>query len=238
MNDKLFEKTIIWNGDSICAGKHFDDSKEDDGWAGRIAKRHSMTYKNYAIGGGTIAEKVKLGEKTYHSISGTLDTMKEEFPVADYVIIEGGTNDADMFDVELSTPERKGTFTEGDFSGNYDRETFCGALESVFYRATKYWKGAKIGYIVAHKMGPAPGDLVRRREYFDLAVAICKKWGIPYIDLWQTAYLNPMLEWMYDPSKNADGNVECGSFYADGQHLTAKGYDFLADIIDPWLETL
>ena len=41
-----------------------------------------------------------------------------------------------------------------------------------------------------------------------------------------------------DTAKNTDGNVEAGSFYADGQHLTAKGYDLLTDIIDPWLNSL
>ena len=63
--------------------------------------------------------------------------------------------------------------------------------------------------------------------------------GHSYLDLWEQSYLNPLLEWMYDSSKNTDGNVEAGSFYADGQHLTAKGYDLLlTDIIDPWLNSL
>ena len=179
MNSKLYGKTIIWNGDSICAGKHFDDTKEADAWAGRIAEKYSMTYKNYAVGGGTIAENVILGNKTYHSVSGTLDIMKKEFPNADYVIIEGGTNDADLFDAEIRTPERIGSFSPDDYSGNYDRNTFCGALESCFYRVTQYWKGAKIGYVVAHKMGPKPSDLPRRRKYFEKAIEICKKWGVP-----------------------------------------------------------
>ena len=161
--------------------------------------------------------------------------MKEENKAA----LTGSLNNpAEALSAVAKSAEPAVEFDPADFSGNYDRETFCGGLESIFYRATKYWKGAKIGYIVAHKMGPKADDLVRRREYFETAIAICKKWGIPYIDLWERSYLNPMLEWMYDPTKNADGNVECGSFYADGQHLTAKGYDLLADIIDPWLETL
>ena len=238
MNSKLYGKTIIWNGDSICAGKYFGDTKETDAWAGRLAKKYSMTYKNYSIGGGTITENVVRNGKPHHSISGTLELMKEEFPTADYVIIEGGTNDADLFDLELPAPERFGSFTADDYSGNYDKDTFCGALESIFYRATSYWKGAKIGYIVAHKMGPLPTDLPRRRRYFDTAIAICKKWGIPYIDLWECCYLNPLLPWMYDPSKKPDQNVEAGSFYADGQHLTAKGYDLVTDILDPWLNSL
>ena len=43
---------------------------------------------------------------------------------------------------------------------------------------------------------------------------------------------------MYDNEKTPDENVALGSFYADGQHLTAKGYELTADIIDSWIKTL
>ena len=244
MLDRLENKTLIWNGDSICAGKSADDSREMPAWAGRIARLHEgVVFKNYAIGGGTVAENPPaMGTgKERHSVSATLDRMYEEYPNADYILFEGGTNDADLF-TEHGTPERQGSFDAADFSGNYDRDTFCGALESVFYRATKYWKGKKIGYIVAHKMGDRrPGftaELNPRRAYFEQAIAICKKWGIPYVDLWEGCYLNPKLPWMYDPEKDGMGNAEAGSLYADGQHLTAAGYDVTASVIDAWLQTL
>lgn len=244
MSDRLKNTVIIWNGDSICQGKSADDSREMPAWAGRIARKHEgVVCKNYAVGGGTVAENpppMRTG-KERHSVSATLDSMYEEYPNADYILFEGGTNDADLF-AEHGTPERLGSFDDADFSGNYDRDTFCGALESVFYRATRYWKGKKIGYIVAHKMGARrPGftaELNGRRKYFEQAIAICKKWGIPYIDLWECCYLNPKLPWMYDPEKDAMENAAAGSFYADGQHLTSAGYDLTADIIDAWLQTL
>ena len=244
--NKLYGKTIIWNGDSICAGKAFDDSKDDDAWAGRIARKNLMIYKNYAIGGGTIAENVMFASKgtLRHSISATLDTMYEEYPDADYVIIEGGTNDADLLGnfIRGTDTARFGVFDPCNFSGEYDRDTFSGALESVFFRATRYWSGKKIAFIVAHKMGAHLGGFTsetnNRRIYFERAIEICKKWGIPYLDLWESSYLNPKLKWMYDNEKTPDANVEAGSFYADGQHLTAKGYELTADIIDSWLKTL
>ena len=244
MLDQLKNAVIIWNGDSICAGKGFDDTKEMDAWAGRIAAKHQgMIYKNYAVGGGTVSENLPLmaSGKRRHSVSETLDRMYEEYPNADYILIEGGTNDADLFE-ELGVPERLGSFDVADFSGTYDRDTFCGALESIFYRATKYWKGKKIGYIVAHKMGATragfTAELNGRRAYFEQAIAICRKWGIPYLDLWECCYLNPKLPWMYDREKSSEENVKAGSLYADGQHLTAAGYDLTASIIDGWLSTL
>ena len=244
MMNQLDNKIIIWNGDSICAGKGFDDTKELDAWAGRIAAMHSgVTYKNYAVGGGTVAENSPAfaSGKRRHSVSETLAQMHEEFPNADYILFEGGTNDADLF-TENEMPERLGSMDITDFSGNYDRDTFCGALESIFYRATSYWKGKKIAYIVAHKMGcDAAGytaELSHRRAYFEAAIGICRKWGIPYLDLWDVCYLNPKLPWMYDRSKNGMENATAGSLYADGQHLTAAGYDLTAGIIHSWLLTL
>ena len=88
MENKLFGKTIIWNGDSICQG-----SRHTGNWATRIAEKNSMTYKNYAVGGGTIAEDLPPMNdgRIRHSVSASIDLMYEECPNADYIIIEGGT---------------------------------------------------------------------------------------------------------------------------------------------------
>ena len=238
MENKLYEKKIIWNGDSICAG-----SKQTGNWATRIADNCGAECINYAVGGGTVAEglpKMKSGADR-HSVSATLDKMYAEHPDADYVIFDGGTNDADLlgnvFDMDKSN--RLGSFEPYNYDGNYDVTTFCGALESVFYRATKYWTGKKIGFIVAQKMGMHRREFSNRRFYFDEAVEICKKWGIPYLDLWNGCYLNPQLEWMYASNNTADKNKQENiGYYTDGQHLTSNGYDLTAEIIEAWMKTL
>jgi lysophospholipase L1-like esterase len=238
MENKLYKKTIIWNGDSICAG-----SSATGNWATRIAAKNDMQYKNYAVGGGTVTENLmpcKNG-KQRHSVSATLDKMYEEFCDADYVILEGGTNDADLAgSLVRGEKTRIGAFDPLDYSGQYDVLTFCGALESVFYRATKYWMGKNIGFIVAQKMNDQSNDsFVNRRLYFDKAVEICRKWGIPCLDLWNGCYLNPNLPFMYDRTKTPDENRQQNTgFYIDGQHLTSYGYDVTADIIESWLKSL
>lgn len=235
MDNKLYGKKIIWNGDSICAG-----AESTGCWANRIAEKNSMIYENYAVGGGTIAEgfpKLQSGDNR-HSVSQTLEKMYQEHPDADYIVIEGGTNDADLFE-DSDNPSGMGSVDMENFSGIYNKETFCGALESVFYRALKYWNGKKICFIVAHKMGELTRSRRKRRLYFDKAVEICKKWGIPYIDLWEGCYLNPCLDWMYNPEKTPTENREENlGYYIDGQHLTSRGYDFTAEIIESWLKTL
>ncbi len=228
----LEKKTIIWNGDSICAGKKGDDTPELDAWAGRIAAKHEMTYKNYAIGGGTVAENSGMkGAVPRHSVSATLSNMAEEFPDADYIIFEGGTNDADLL------KDRLGTVDPADFSGNYDRDTFTGALESLFFQSKKIWKGKKIGYIVAHKMGLTPGARANRRAFFERAILLCKKWEIPYMDLWEESGLDPLLPEQYDPQKTPEENIAAGSLYLDGQHLTAKGYDRTVVLVENFIKT-
>lgn len=238
---KLQGKTILWNGDSICAGNAWRGN-----WASRIGDRNGMVWKNYAVGGGTVTEHPPISKsgQERHSVSGTLDRMYAEFPNADYIVIEGGTNDADLLGNALNGREgtRLGSFSPLDFSGNYDADTFCGALESIFYRATRYWMGKKLCYIVAQKMcGSSSRTAVyqNRRLYFDEAVKICIKWGIPYLDLWNGCCLNPFLPWMYDGTKTTQQNdQENTGFYADGQHLTSRGYDYTAEIIETWLQGL
>ena len=236
MENVLFKKTIIWNGDSICAGSEIPGN-----WAKRIAKNNEMNFANYAVGGGTIATGFpicKSGE-IRHSVLGTVDKMYEEYPDADYIVFEGGSNDADLIERGDGADLSLGSLDFNDFSGNYNLSTFAGCLETLFYKALKYWNGKKICYIVAQKMGTHPLQLRRRRVYFDMAVKVCKKWGIPYVDLWEGCYLNPVLPWMYNFEKTADENrMENKCYYIDGQHLTGRGYDITSEIIEKFLRTL
>jgi lysophospholipase L1-like esterase len=235
--NKLYKKQIIWNGDSICQGATATGT-----WATRVAEWNQLkSWKNYGVGGGTITENVLVAStgKTRHSVSASLEKMHEEFPNADYIILEGGTNDADLLGriTEGVTPDRFGSFDPEDFSGNYDRDTFCGALESIFYRAKQLWEGKKICYIVAQKMGTYAATSDNRYAYFQVAMEICEKWDIPYLNLWDDCELDPNEPEMYNPSKSPDQNEEC-SMYRDGQHLTSAGYELTTELINAWLKTL
>lgn len=235
----LTGKTIIWNGDSICAGR-----TDTGNWATRIGEKNSMVYQNYAVGGGTVAcglPTMKSG-KDRHSVFLTIEKMHRVYPDADYVIFEGGSNDADLLGYAAGGAEdtKLGTFDPENFSGNYDTTTFCGALEGVFYRAKQLWPDKKIGFIIAQKMGDkSKRTYENRRFYFDKAIEICEKWDIPYLDLWNDCELDPSIPTMYDSTKTDDQNIlENTGYYIDGQHLTGKGYDVTAEIIEAWLKTL
>lgn len=231
----LHGKRVVFTGDSICEA--ITDTASAKGWAGRIGEKHSMIWTNNGVGGGTITSQTVLTGSPFC----IAETDFGENP--DYIILEGGTNDADYIGkgTDGNMPDNFGSYTMSNY-GDFDTSTFCGAVEYLFKRVTTNYKGAKIGFIIAHKMGGWLGDdgsntsysfgeTNTRRIYFDTIIALCKKWGIPYIDLWYGCYLNPM-----NPAHNSGDDP----FYYnnDFQHLTAKGYDYITPMIEKWMETL
>lgn len=236
-NNAMFGKMVLFDGDSICNGSSANDGSS--GWASRIGDANSMGWRNASVGGATITYGIS---GVSHYLSRYIDTIRTYYPVLDYLILEGGTNDADHI---LSDVSKIGTLDMTDFSGNYDDTTFCGALDALFYKAINYYPSAKIGFIIAPKMASSDvtptrdyGDNNNRYKFFKIAMQACEKWGIPYLNLWDGCYLNPSLSVMYDSNLDAQGNRDAESMYIDGQHLTAKGYDYISPMIEAWMKTI
>ena len=235
----LYQKQAIFVGDSIC----HDSPHNSEGWAKRIADRYGMTYVNYGKDGATIANNVYYNGSLKACIATRIDTLIAQYPDADYIVIEGGTNDADLIGSILNgnIPVKFGSVQSG-YNATFDEDTFCGALESIFSKCSREWRGKHIGYVVAQKMGRnADGytpEANNRRAYFEKAMLICEKWGIPYINLWDESYLNPMIKEHYNADLSTEENESAGNLYRDGQHLTPKAYDYLAVKIGEWMKTI
>jgi lysophospholipase L1-like esterase len=188
-----------------------------------------MLWMNKSVSGATITK----GTNAYLFIT---ETDFGDKP--DYIIIEGGTNDADIIgDARTGTPAKFGTYNLTDYTSEFDKTTFCGAVESLFKRVTTDYAGAKVGFIIAQKMGVLgsintdyTAEHNNRRKYFETIIELCKKWGIPYLNLWDGCYLNPM-----NPAHFTSGE---SYFYTDGQHLTTAGYDYITPMIEAWIKTL
>ncbi|MBE6807746.1 MAG: SGNH/GDSL hydrolase family protein [Ruminococcaceae bacterium] len=230
----LYGKTVVFAGDSICAGT--TDESGVAGWAQRIGTKHHMKWTNAGKNGATITST----EITEASAC-IADVYFGAEP--DYIILEGGTNDADILGgtANGTMPAEFGSYTMSNY-GTFNTDTFCGAVEALFKRVTTNYPGAKIGFIIPQKMGYYSGEdgqntaysygkTNTRRMYFDTIIELCKKWGIPYLDLWYGCYLNPM---------NPTHRIGDDPFYAngDGQHLTTKGYDYITPMIEKWMESL
>ena len=235
--NQLKGKIAVFDGDSICAGIGSAMGDYGDGWAGRIGVKNKMSYHNVGVGGATITAETYSGQTPRHWVSRSIDTIYQNYPNADYIILEGGTNDADNF---YNTPEKLGTFDETDFTGPFDDTTFYGAMDSLCKKALTYFPKAKIGFIVAHKMGKGFTSYTKNRnDYFTYASRVCKKWGIPVLNLWEDGQLRPDLISMYDPTYNTiETATEHGLCYYDGQHLTAYGYDVISPKIEAFMKSL
>lgn len=218
----LNEKTAVFLGDSLCAGTTVgaDSPYYGYGWGGIIGEANRMTWKNYGKNGGTITHRGS--DNT--CIAKIADTAIAEYPTADYVIFEGGCNDADQM-------KEAGL---GEISADYatfDTSTFSGALEALILKLITAYPYAKIGYIIPQKMYTGYADYTAdkhiHRLYLDRAAEICRKWGIPYVDIWNGSPLNPKLS-------------TASIFYVEqnGQHLTEAGYLAITPMIESWMRDM
>ncbi len=236
----LYLRKIIFDGDSICHATNESEGISGRGWAYRIGEKNGMEWYNLGIGGGTVTAEMYVEENgaPRHWISRNIDRIRSMHDSVDYLIFEGGTNDADLLGIDS---ERFGSLDSSDFSGVYVDSTFTGALEALFYKAINYYPTAKLGYIIPPRMGePKCGSdcWKERRHYFMRAIEVCCKWGIPYIDLWESSTLNPALTCHYDPSLSKEENISSGKMYMDGQHLTSLGFDMISHRIEEWIRCL
>ena len=212
LGNKLNNKVIVFDGDSIANA--INDPQ--DGWAGRIATNNKMAYTNYAVDGGTITAGLMAGTNPRHWVSRSVANYRAD---ADYIILEGGTNDADLIGVA-----NMGEISHG-FNAVLDDTTFTGAVESTIKQTILKYPDKKIGFIIAHRMGSVEQQEIRR-AFFDRIIEVCEKWGIPYLDVWKNSYLNPVLPELKSV------------YFSDSQHLTTAGYDHITPMIEEWIKTL
>lgn len=211
-------KVMLFTGDSICYGANWRPTVEDysnTGWRKIIQENYpkSITY-GYGIGGTTISKRSGRTD----SILERMTTMFSEHPEADYIIIQGGVNDAyNITDCPI------GTISTG-YTAELNENTFAGALESIFKYAQTNWIGKKIGYIVTFKVPSAMGQF-KFNEYMDIAKQICEKWSVPYCDLYNESNLNYYIQ-------------EVSNAYGGGLHPNEAGYRIITNKIEKWLETL
>ena len=73
----------------------------------------------------------------------------------------------------------------------------------MLYKALSYWPHAKIGYVCGPKMhenNASTTTMMNRMAYWNTATEICRKWGVPYINLCEKWHSNPEMTMYYDPN--------------------------------------
>lgn len=215
--NELTGKKVNWIGDSIFYG---GGSASNNGWIGRIADKYSLTFEQKAVNGGMIIDP---GVPGYYSIAANCTSFTETNP--DFVIFDGGTNDA--FNPMISP---LGSFNPARYDIPADRTTsFSSAFEYTVISTITAYPNAKVGYVIPYKQVAYNSNIDVYDEigkaYFDRAKEICKKWGVPCLDLREVSMLNYQIPAMQ-------------SKFIDQTHINVSGYDYSYDIIANWMQTI
>jgi lysophospholipase L1-like esterase len=213
---------VLFAGDSITYGAGWRPTPEDylnTGWSKIIRDNNNLVIGSYGLGGTTIVKRTGRTDSIVERIS----KMFSEYPNADYIILQGGVNDA-WSSVPL------GTVTTG-YDGPFDETTYCGAFESMLRQCILNWKGKKIGFIITHKIKTAEG-VYNFAGFMQKSRDICEKWSVPYIDLYKYSGITgdlTAINNMYFQLNNGVG---------DYTHPTQLGYQILTPKIESWMKTL
>lgn len=239
-------KTALFIGDSIAAGwrddrnggayKNSSSVTDGRGWSRRLRLDYGLDAENASVAGASfkrIDNRARIVEQLHNN----------KFKEYDYVIMEGGFNDAMGENKTPASPDTATPIGKVSYSfslDDFDTSTFAGALEELFYYAKSYFDGAKLGFIITYstplsKYGGYTANAAKMKEYWDTAKQICDKWDIAYLDLFSgktadgKSYSNDILKTSstaYFPGGN------------DQIHLNSAGYDVISPYIAEWMKTL
>ena len=205
MSNPLNGKIATFTGDSICYGASYTG-----GYAGIIGTENNMTVQNLGENGRCIAD--------YDNNTGIWASIADMRSDADYIILEGGLNDAG-YNVPV------GTITSG-YSDSLDTSTFAGAFETMLKAAINKFPGKKIGYIIVPKSTPN-FDSRTPNSHYAMAKSCCEKWGVPICDL---NILVPPIRYIADLAE---------VYLTDDIHPSEDGYrDYYVPKITAWMKSL
>ena len=217
-SNPLKDKTLCFMGDSIMAAT----STGVKGWVGIMSENNPNTnFYNYGHDGYTIAKAED--DWSNRSIQNVLPTILSEHPTSDYIVFQGGANDywGSSHGITL------GEISSGYNPNNFDRTTFSGGMEYIInYLYTNFPK-TKIVFIVTHQVYAS-----NFYQFMDRAKEICKKWAVPYIDLFDEGNINFQISYMRDRYSRHDETHPTG----DGLHPNLDGYEIETPLIENTLK--
>lgn len=213
----LCGKTLYGFGDSLVYGHYMEIGMLD-----YVAEKHGMIYRKFAVNGASVIPGI-AGEVIENENGGPelldvpdIGRQIEMAPAAipDFVCFDGYTNDA-----YESVLTRHAGRINGCFDGNYDRNTFEGAFETICWCLKTKYRGSRLIYICPHKM---PSRNAEVQDYMQRqARAICRKWKISCVDIYNRGKINTNIPEMRSTySYNLPGET-CGG---NGTHLNEEGY--------------
>ena len=192
------EGAYLFFGDSICYGAGYQG-----GYSKIIAENNpKMTHVNYGVSGSSVAKRASRSDSVLEKVAAAQDE-------ADFIVLEGGVNDAWSSEIALGDFNASSPLTSSYISSLVDT-TYTGALETLFNNVQTKWPGKLVFFIIPHNM-----DLPNTKSFMDRAAEVCQKWGVILIDLRKLSGMNTYNEYINTNYTNA----------GDGVHPNRAGYE-------------
>ena len=165
-SNPLTGKKVLFFGDSI--------TESQGSWASSttIISKNNMTGSNFGVGGSkyTVTSTADNSNCIYNRVKSLYNANTD----ADFIILSGLVNDA------LQGMPLGSMLSKSNFTSDCDTSTVYGAFEMTIRYVLENWKGKKVGFIITPNI-PSSSTL---NNYFDVARNVCKKYSVPYLDLY------------------------------------------------------
>lgn len=243
-NSILSGKKIVGIGDSIMIG--VGSGAIGSGGFLDVLKSYeeNVSVVNMGVGSTTIQKNNNVPS----NVTGKciLDRLNDIPNDADIIILEGGINDyyhqaqygttlgtyeENRYKYPLSAKYENGAYSLIQYVGTdgiLQDNNFCGAFELCLIKILVRFIGKPFIYVIPHN----PVGIKDIDDYFDIAKIICKKYGVPCLDLREVACM-PRI------------NVLCGKadgtsiYTVDNVHPSREGYEVhYAPLIYNFLKTI
>jgi lysophospholipase L1-like esterase len=225
----LKNKTVLVFGDSIM----FGSGNNGFGVGEYLEKDLGMIAKKYAVGGARVGFK---GDKNWLVEQVKSAINAGETP--DYIVFNGFTNDCNISEGATTPDVALGEIESGYqgfdiFDVTEDNANFTHCFQVIAYAFLNYFPKAKVLFVRPHNMGRRDDYL--QKLYGERALEICRKWGIPYVDLYSESGMNTFIPTQRDL-------FTCDSYgwgRGDCTHPNAIGYELkYMPLIESKLKTL
>ena len=225
---KLYGKKLCVCGDSLTYGAYADTDENNTRktYAYYTAKRNNMTLVVNAVSGSTLTsfKEGETGGGAAFTYGGNYARYKRLGNDLDYITIWFGLND----NTYLSKTNGIGTIDSTDVT------TFYGAWNTVLSYLIEHYPTAKIGIIVTYGASQEIRDSTRN---------ICKKYGIPPLDLMGDEKIPLVSGYGRDNGTVVDSTVlakrkETFIYSGDSVHMIDAGYQYFSTIFENYLNSL
>lgn len=215
----LAEKNILMSGDSIISGYSTNI----------ITNFTGATVTKVGVSSATVSTGKGENRLINQLIKDRLNNPNAEY---DVVFLFGGINDA-----RCETP-----IGQLSTDGTYDINTFIGALEELIEYAKREYPNSEIAYLIPYKTTYAEekyGGLIDHRDdYTNAIIAVCEKWDVPYLDMYNSDMITGVLN---GTRKITTTDISVGYnnlAHFDGLHLNYSGYYYMSVFVSQMAEKL